>query len=147
MKLILRIILALLSALLIYISYLQFGEVSHRLDNSLKTNGTVIDYQINKSEDNEGRDNFAPIVTFTTQGGSEVQFVSSISSNPPKYKIGQTLEVLYEAEYPDRAVINSFFEKWSSVVILLMIAAVLLLFSWMVGRSKASVSISVGLSS
>jgi len=36
----------------------------------------------------------APEVKFRTEQGREIQFTSSVSSKPPSYSVGETVEVL-----------------------------------------------------
>lgn len=60
----------------------------------------------------------APEVRFRAQDGREIQFTSSVSSKPPAYSIGETVEVLYRPGLPEEAEVNAFMSLWLGVIIL-----------------------------
>ena len=82
----------------------------------------------------------APEVKFRTHDGREVQFTSSVSSKPPSYSVGETVEVLYRKERPDDAEINAWMTLWLGVIVLggmgsgFSLVGAALVFSW--GRKK-----------
>ena len=55
---------------------------------------------------------YAPKVEFKDYSGQVVTFTSNAASNPPRYSVGDTLEVLYEVDAPEKARIHSFFSLW-----------------------------------
>jgi hypothetical protein len=58
-------------------------------------------------------------VIFTdSKTGREVEFVSSTASNPPGFRVGEQVAVLYDPEGPETAVIPGFFSLWIWVSIL-----------------------------
>lgn len=54
---------------------------------------------------------YRPVVRFQ-HGGQQIQFTESVSSNPPAYYVGQTVNVLYLASNPYDAKIDSFTSLW-----------------------------------
>lgn len=95
------------------------------------TTGTVID--LIRETDNEGYVSFAPRIRFTTAGGREQEYTSNIGTNPASYTIGQTLEILYNPENPQEAVIaaDNALETNVPMQIFTGIGALLLVFGGM----------------
>ncbi|MFP4299964.1 MAG: DUF3592 domain-containing protein [Spirulinaceae cyanobacterium] len=58
-----------------------------------------------------------PIVRFTTEAGETIEFRSNVGSNPPTYRPGETIPILYPPENPQRATINSFSSLWLLILI------------------------------
>jgi len=56
------------------------------------------------------------IITFLDKAGRQHKVVSSISSNPPAFKRGERVDVLYRPGDPDGAHIDSFLETWTVVL-------------------------------
>lgn len=66
---------------------------------------------------------YAPVVRFKTPDGREFEFKSAVSSNPPSYSAGDSVEVLYDKNNPASAEINGFFSLWFTVLILSFLGA------------------------
>ena len=75
--------------------------------------GTVVDMVPSSSGET-----VAPAVEFVTADGQPIRFVSSTSSNPPSYHVGEKVEVLYQPTAPRSACLNSFFSLWGGPAIL-----------------------------
>jgi hypothetical protein len=58
------------------------------------------------------RETYAPVIVFITDSGQKVRFTSLASSYPPRYAVGDSVPVLYEANRPDQARIRSFHDLW-----------------------------------
>ncbi len=71
--------------------------------------GTVVEL-ISKRSDNSTT--YAPLVSFTTKAGNKIEFTSAVSSNPPSYSEGESVEVLYDPADPKDASINGFASLW-----------------------------------
>jgi hypothetical protein len=85
------------------------------LKDAIKAEGTVIELIPSYSD---GSTTYRPAVRFIDQQGKAIEFASSSSSNPPSYSEGQTVEVLYRPDAPQKAEINGFFSLWVDSVIL-----------------------------
>ncbi|MFY8149290.1 MAG: DUF3592 domain-containing protein [Prochlorococcaceae cyanobacterium] len=85
------------------------------LAQASRTHATVVDLVASRSSDSI---TYAPSVQFTSLNGEPVQFVSSTSSNPPGYAVGQKVEVLYRPASPRDAEINAFFPLWGGATIM-----------------------------
>jgi hypothetical protein len=92
-------------ALLAVALYL-YRNTSNFIDSARKAQGTVVALRSG-----------APEVKFRTEQGREIQFTSSVSSKPPSYSVGETVEVLYPPDQPDKAEVNSFMTLWLGVII------------------------------
>jgi hypothetical protein len=55
---------------------------------------------------------YYPVVEFTAQDGSSVQFEGSTGSGSPEWSIGEEIDVLYPADKPRKAAINTFEQFW-----------------------------------
>ena len=49
---------------------------------------------------------YAPVVRFQTQDGRSISYESSYSSSPPAYDVGESVQVFYLPENPEKAVIK-----------------------------------------
>jgi len=72
--------------------------------------GTVID--MTSSRDSDGDYTYKPVVEFRDAEGRRHVFTSSVSSSPPQHAIGESVEVIYAPASPDKAVIDSFVDRF-----------------------------------
>jgi hypothetical protein len=72
-------------------------------------------------------DVFRPVVTFTTADGRQVTFTEPNGSNPPSNKVGDTVQVIYPADAPEKAQVNSFLNFWFSPLALTAFGAFFLI--------------------
>lgn len=84
------------------------------------TSGKVVDLVEHTSTDSDNHDSYtyAPVIDFTTADNQDIEFESDVSSNPPAYHAGDSVQVLYDPASPHDAKINSFFELWFASLIL-----------------------------
>jgi hypothetical protein len=69
---------------------------------------------------------FAPLVRFS-YAGQVIDFTGPTSSNPPRYRIGETVPILFLQSNPSSARIDSFFPVWGVTVILGILGSVFFL--------------------
>jgi hypothetical protein len=62
---------------------------------------------------------YTTIVEFRDAAGGPVELECPNGTNPPAYREGQQVTVLYDAENPRRAVIRSFMSLWYTALTLL----------------------------
>ncbi|MBF2007665.1 MAG: DUF3592 domain-containing protein [Chlorogloeopsis fritschii C42_A2020_084] len=92
-----------------------FGVNTHSfVGTALSTQGTVIDLELRSSTDSKGRSSsvYYPVVKFAPSSGEQTIFKSNTGSNPPAFTKGQQVEVLYNPQKPNSAMINSWLELW-----------------------------------
>jgi hypothetical protein len=65
--------------------------------------GVVVDLQENYDSDGS---TYTPVVQFQTSSGQSIEFVSSYSSSPPAYDVGETVTVVYPPDNPSEAIIK-----------------------------------------
>lgn len=70
---------------------------------------------------------YAPVIRFVTAADETIEFTSSVSSNPPGYAKGESVEVLYLPGAPHEARIRGFVYLWLGPIILGGIGSVFLL--------------------
>jgi len=88
------------------------------LDWASYSDGVVTELVRNRSNQGSGRGSYAPVVEFKTESGETIEFVSTTSSNPPSFRKGERVEVVYDPWSPQDAKINSFFSLWGTPLIL-----------------------------
>ena len=65
--------------------------------------GVVVDLQENYDSDGS---TYTPVVQFIAKGGQSIEFVSSYSSSPPAYDVGESVTVVYPPDNPSDAIIK-----------------------------------------
>jgi hypothetical protein len=85
--------------------------------------GTVI--RLIEVSSSSGSPTYKPVVSFTAADGRERQFASRVSSNPPSYRPGEKVSVLYAVTDPGNAAINGFLALWFGPLLVGGIGAVL----------------------
>lgn len=98
----------------------------------MRTSGTVVENR--ELQDSEGR-SYTPIVEFQADGRA-IRFEGQNSSDPPAYRVGQRVEVIYDPAQPERARIYRFSELWLAPLLLTLVAVVggLLSTLWLLRR-------------
>lgn len=95
------------------------------IENSKVTEGIVIDLlSVQSSGSNNRSTTYAPLVQFTDNKGGQFEFVSSISSSPASYDIGENVEVIYHSKQPKEAKIKGFFAIWGLETIMGSVGAI-----------------------
>ena len=78
--------------------------------------GEVIRLERSKTRDRYGYE-YAPVFSFTTEGGKSCTVTSDVSSSPPGFSVGESVRVRYDPANPENARIHSFFQTWGIAVI------------------------------
>jgi hypothetical protein len=84
------------------------------IGHSVPVQGKIVALQPETQTDSDGQHSitYAPVFAFTAHDGASYTVTSSSSSNPPSYKVGEAVSVLYELDNPQTAKISSFFGLW-----------------------------------
>lgn len=84
------------------------------LARAISTKGRVIAIEARESRDSD--DNYTtshyPVIEFKNSRGKVIQFTSKLGRNPPAFKIGQEVKVLYDPQVANSAKIETFVEIW-----------------------------------
>lgn len=103
-EMIIGIVMVGVGFLMIGIALFSLIHTRNFINNSEKTQGTVI---LNLYQaDSEGGGGYTPIFEFRTLQGKKMEVSSNLGTNPPQFKVGQIVEVLYDPENPEGARIN-----------------------------------------
>jgi len=65
-----------------------------------------------------------PVVEFTVPSGEKIRFTSDFGSRPAGHKIGQSVNVRYDAADPQKAEIESTMNRWLVPLILVFMGIV-----------------------
>ena len=117
----------LLAALVLYMAHATYQSSRHSVEEFRTASGRVISLKVIDS-DRTGRTE-APVVQFQTSNGTEIIFESEVGSNPPSHGVGETVEVFYDPEDPQKAVINSFVHLWLLPTVLAGVGGIFILVS------------------
>jgi hypothetical protein len=67
---------------------------------------------------------YHPILRYRTQEGVTKELISPVGSNPPRYKKGDSVAVLYDPAKPDDMRIHSFGSVWIVPLILAFVGVI-----------------------
>jgi len=67
---------------------------------------------------------FCPVVEFTIPSGEQIRFTSDFGSRPAGYKVGQSVNVRYDAVDPQKAEIESTMNRWLVPLILVFMGVI-----------------------
>lgn len=99
-------LLAVAVAVELVIGLVLLNDAWERRDTWNRGQATVIELEKVESSSNGG-ETWRPVFSLSAEG-KEYNIRSSSSSNPPAYRIGEQVEMLYPAENPAAAVTNTF---------------------------------------
>lgn len=103
-----------LGLVLAYFSYKNYINSKDLVNNGIKTKATVIQLLTVAGDDG---DTYKPVFEFTNRSDQIVRFESEISSSPPSYRVGDTVDILYDPEDNDRKVVSFWgLYRWSIVL-------------------------------
>jgi len=120
--------LALVVALVTSLYSWRFTRVAQR------TSGTVIEMREHPDKDS-GSISYAPTFRFQDGRGAEHTIASSFFSSPPEFRVGDRIDVLYRADAPKLACIDSYWQVWGLPSLLGIIGSIelpigLVIFLW-----------------
>ena len=104
----------------------QFSNTKDFITNGNKTTATVIELI---EEYDEGSTMFTPVFNYTNELGETKAFESSVSSNPPDYRIGDTENIIYMSNTDD-ARIDSTWGLYLFTIVLSIIATIAIIFGF-----------------
>lgn len=93
------------------------------LARALEVEGVVIEMVRMRDSDDKGY-LFSPIVRFETADGSTHEFQSGLRTNPPAYRTGEVVSVVYDPAVPGAATIRGVLSLWLTPIILCFIGTI-----------------------
>ena len=91
-----------------------YARASDFTSTAAQTSGTIVD--IHASTDSD-RTTYKPEFEYTDAAGDTHRVVSSWSSNPPAYHVGDPVQVLYDPKTPSYGQIKSIWVQWIGPII------------------------------
>jgi len=88
-------------ALMVVVGFL-LAEDYEKILNGERVEGVVV----------EAGDNEKPTVEFRTKDGRRIRVEGTISASPTPYRVGERIGVFYDPAQPEKALIDSFLERW-----------------------------------
>ena len=104
------------------------------LHSSVSATGTVV--SLAPKQGGNGV-TFAPVFTFAAAGRSYM-VTADVASNPPAFRVGQSVPVLYQTADPGHAKIASFGQLWLVAVIFGVMGAFMTAIGYALLQSKRS---------
>ncbi len=87
----------------------------NKMEGRVATVGTVVELTTQATTQSSI---ICPVVEFTTLTGEKIRFTSDFGSRPAGHKIGQSVNVRYDAADPQKAEIESTLTLWITPIIL-----------------------------
>ncbi|MBI3186628.1 MAG: DUF3592 domain-containing protein [Gammaproteobacteria bacterium] len=96
-------------------AFFLYQNTSNFLEHATRVDGTVIELIPSHSSDST---TYKPVVAFTTLEGQKLEVTSSVSTNPPAYSKGESVDIFYLPAEPHNAKISGYFSFWGVATIL-----------------------------
>jgi hypothetical protein len=99
-----------IGSLLLVVAFFASIYMWHFTHAALRARGTIL--EMRQSKDKDGDLAYAPTFRFQDTAGVLHIVSSSIYQNPPEFHVGDEVTVLYLADNPENAHIDSFWRIW-----------------------------------
>jgi len=90
-------------------------------ESRVATTGTVVELTTQVTQRGSM---LCPVVEFTTLTGAQIRFTSEFGSRPAGHKIGQSVNIRYDAADPQKAEIESPMNRWLVPLILVFMGVI-----------------------
>jgi Protein of unknown function (DUF3592) len=119
-------IVGVMAVVLIGVAIYQGTYIARLEANGLRADGRVVSLRSEAGSGGRGSSYF-PIVRYRTEQNAQVEFKDAIGSDPPRYRVGDEVTVLYLANDPNEAIIDrGVLWNWAIPALLLIGAALLI---------------------
>jgi len=116
----------LLGAGLLAAAFFNYKSTAAMIARAERVSGEVVELELRGGGAGSRRSYaYYPKIKFTTPAGQQMVFSSSSGAKPPAYKVGEKVEVYYNADDPGGAMVNSFMSLWMISVILAVFGLVI----------------------
>src|SRR6266540_1627978 len=100
-----------------------YFKQQRQMESRVAATGTVV--ELTRQATASGRSTIiSPVVEFTVPSGEKIRFTSEFGSMPAKHKIGQSVNVRYDAADPHKAEIESAMTLWLVPLILIFMGVI-----------------------
>ena len=113
------IVFSLVGGLLALIGVFLFIRARIFIGKAQEAKGMVIQMVYSRTSSSSGSGGgYAPVYQFRTLDGQTIVIQDSLSSNPPRFQVGQEINILYESGNPQKARINKWMNLYFAPVLL-----------------------------
>ena len=109
----------LMSMVMIYFAYRHYVSTKVLLNDGIKTKAKVIDLIIVNGDNGY---TYRPVFEYLDKKNNLISFESQVSSSPPKYRVGETVSVIYSKNSDERKVV-SYWGLYRWTILLLAFAS------------------------
>ena len=81
-----------------------------------RVEGTSIRSDTNPSLQREQKYRYRPVIEFKPTKGRLVRFQGMLASSPPRFQVGDKIDILYNPDAPQEAYIHRFLDIWFPVM-------------------------------
>src|SRR5262249_422479 len=97
-----------------------------------RTEGTVVALEGRSSEDGVA---YYPVVEYHV-GGQRFRGKGSFGFDPPRFRVGERVGVLYRADQPGEACLDTFLQRWGGSTLLAVVGLLFVLVPWAMRSPK-----------
>ncbi len=116
---------------LVFLAIALFSYIKETrfLQKAEQATGRVVDLRRNAGTDSHGSAfiTYYPIIHFQNREGREVEYEGGIGSDPPAYKIGQTVEMYYDPDNPKAIQMHKFWSQYGAAFLFGILGLVFML--------------------
>ncbi|WP_418120325.1 DUF3592 domain-containing protein [Variovorax sp. 350MFTsu5.1] len=114
---ILRLVFGAVGLVLCAVAWLLHHNTATFIASASRTQGEVMRLlHVESSKRNESG-TWKPLVRFKAPSGEIIEFAPSSSSSPPAYEVGETVDVFFDPNDPQDAMLDGFFSLWGGAAI------------------------------
>jgi hypothetical protein len=119
-------VVAIMAVIFIGVAINQGAAIARLEANGLRADGQVVSLRSETGSGGRGS-SYHPIVQYRTEQNAQVEFKDAIGSDPPRYRIGDKVTVLYLVDDPNAAIIDrGALWNWAIPALLLVAAGLLM---------------------
>jgi hypothetical protein len=119
-------IVGVMAVVFIGVAIYQGAAIARLEANGLRADGQVVSLRSETSSGGRGS-SYHPVVQYRTEQNAQIEFKDAIGSDPPRYRVGDKVTVLYLANDPNAAIIDrGVLWNWAIPALLLIVAALLI---------------------
>jgi len=114
---VLRLVFGAVGLVLCAVAWLLHHNTATFIASAGRTQGEVMRLlHVESSKRNESG-TWKPLVRFKAPSGEIIEFAPSSSSSPPAYEVGETVDVFFDPNDPQDAMLDGFFSLWGGAAI------------------------------
>jgi len=114
---ILRLVFGAVGLVLCAVAWLLHHNTASFIASASRTQGEVMRLLYVESSKRNESGTWKPLVRFKAPSGEIVEFAPSSSSSPPAYEVGETVDVFFDPNDPQDAMLDGFFSLWGGAAI------------------------------